>query len=210
MKWVGSFFFILILALLFKGFTFVQGISFQDLEATIKISVCGDGKIEGDENCEGDNLNNQTCESLGYGSGTLTCDIACSFDTYGCLPAPTTTPTPFSSTHQTIPQSDTTTSSLISSLAPTPFFYSTPKRTVSLPQAIIPFDTNCDNIIEISELFESVRDWVDSWIIKTSKSIIRRETSKKTRCGLIQDCDLNRDNECNIVDFSILMYYVKI
>ncbi|MBT3642430.1 hypothetical protein HN604_01970 [archaeon] len=50
---------------------------------------CGDGEIQVpneaglDEDCEGNDLNGQTCQSLGFPSGTLACS-GCQFDTSGC------------------------------------------------------------------------------------------------------------------------------
>ena len=47
---------------------------------------CGDGIVEGDEACDGNNLDHETCESRGYsGGGTLRCLADCSgFDESGC------------------------------------------------------------------------------------------------------------------------------
>ena len=48
-------------------------------------AVCGDGVIEGNEACDGDNLGGETCESQGFEGGTLLCATDCSgFDTSGC------------------------------------------------------------------------------------------------------------------------------
>ncbi len=46
---------------------------------------CGDGIINGNEQCDKDNLNGFTCEALGNAGGTLLCDpISCTFDTQMC------------------------------------------------------------------------------------------------------------------------------
>ena len=48
-------------------------------------SVCGDGKISGSEKCDIVNLDGETCESLGFGAGTLNCESNCmDFDTSQC------------------------------------------------------------------------------------------------------------------------------
>ncbi len=47
-------------------------------------SVCGDGTIEDVEECEGSNLNDSTCITLGYYGGTLGCDDNCYFDITSC------------------------------------------------------------------------------------------------------------------------------
>jgi hypothetical protein len=50
-------------------------------------TVCGDGVIEGDEECEGANLNGMLCETLSAGAGLLACDLlTCRFDTSLCIP----------------------------------------------------------------------------------------------------------------------------
>ncbi|PKN24768.1 MAG: hypothetical protein CVU65_10825 [Deltaproteobacteria bacterium HGW-Deltaproteobacteria-22] len=48
--------------------------------------VCGDGVISSPtEQCEGADLDGETCESQGFSSGTLSCDTECRFDTTGCI-----------------------------------------------------------------------------------------------------------------------------
>ena len=48
--------------------------------------VCGDGLIVGGEACDGDNLNGETCESLGAQGGNLACSDDCkSFDATDCF-----------------------------------------------------------------------------------------------------------------------------
>lgn len=51
-------------------------------------AVCGNGVIEGSEQCDGTNLGGATCESLGYGAGTLGCSSQCRYDVAGCPPPP--------------------------------------------------------------------------------------------------------------------------
>ncbi len=47
---------------------------------------CGNGIIDRDqlEQCDGDNLGDETCSSLGYGGGTLTCGPACFYEVIMC------------------------------------------------------------------------------------------------------------------------------
>lgn len=49
---------------------------------------CGNGIIESGEDCEGSDLGGETCESQGFGPGTLACDETCSFDTIDCTDPP--------------------------------------------------------------------------------------------------------------------------
>jgi hypothetical protein len=51
-------------------------------------AVCGNGVIEGSEQCDGTSLGGATCESLGYGAGTLVCSSQCRYDLTGCPPPP--------------------------------------------------------------------------------------------------------------------------
>jgi hypothetical protein len=48
-------------------------------------AMCGNGAIDGNEQCDGANLNGFTCEALGNAGGTLQCDaVTCTFDTQLC------------------------------------------------------------------------------------------------------------------------------
>jgi len=53
----------------------------------VVISNCGNGVIDTGEQCDGSNLNSQTCEGLGFTGGTLSCSY-CAFDTSGCTGPP--------------------------------------------------------------------------------------------------------------------------
>ena len=46
---------------------------------------CGNGVVDSGEECDGDDLNDQTCEEVGnYVGGTLSCNNDCTFDTGAC------------------------------------------------------------------------------------------------------------------------------
>ena len=68
----------------------------DDCLTTCVFNQCGDEflNIQGPENiemCDGRNLNNRSCFSLGFQGGTLSCSSDCSFDTSACTPRPTPT-----------------------------------------------------------------------------------------------------------------------
>ena len=48
------------------------------------VNYCGDSVVHGDELCDESNLNEETCESLGFDGGVLYCTTGCVFDTSGC------------------------------------------------------------------------------------------------------------------------------
>jgi hypothetical protein len=50
------------------------------------ISVCGDGIMDGGEQCDGADLDEQTCASLLAGTGVLGCTADCEFDVSMCTP----------------------------------------------------------------------------------------------------------------------------
>ena len=58
-------------------------------------AVCGNGNVEANEQCDGPNLDGQTCISKGFNTGMLKCSPTCTFDQSGCsntvAPPPTTT-----------------------------------------------------------------------------------------------------------------------
>jgi cysteine-rich repeat protein len=47
-------------------------------------TVCGNGRIEGTEECEGMDLDGETCITQGYLGGTLVCATDCTFDKSAC------------------------------------------------------------------------------------------------------------------------------
>jgi hypothetical protein len=50
-------------------------------------AVCGNGKVEGNELCDGADLNHETCKTVGdgiYSKGTLKCSSKCVFDISMC------------------------------------------------------------------------------------------------------------------------------
>lgn len=56
------------------------------LHGVCQASRCGDGRITGAEDCDGSNLNGQTCTSQGYYQPDgLTCGADCKFDTSACV-----------------------------------------------------------------------------------------------------------------------------
>ncbi len=46
---------------------------------------CGDGVRNGPEACEGADLGGQSCQGLGFSSGTLKCSASCTQDSSGCM-----------------------------------------------------------------------------------------------------------------------------
>ena len=50
-------------------------------------NLCGNGVINPPEQCDGVNLNGQSCATMpGFTSGTLSCTAACTFNTSSCVP----------------------------------------------------------------------------------------------------------------------------
>ncbi len=49
---------------------------------------CGDGVKNGTEQCDGADLGGQTCQTLGWDMGVLSCSANCAFNTSGCQNAP--------------------------------------------------------------------------------------------------------------------------
>lgn len=223
-----------LLFLIFMRFVSVpaigQDVSSHTVNATIRISVCGDLVAEGPEDCDNNDLAGKTCIDLGYASGDLTCDIACSFDTSNCIsptptPTPTSTPTPTPTPTSTptptplptavitptvvIPTSEVTPAS---SPAPTtvelvtPTVFQPPTVKPYTPFFLIPFDSDGDGKITIDEIFIVAKSWVEEWHQAMLEEISQGESvilTKKER-----KCDLNRDYRCDLKDFSMLLYYV--
>lgn len=211
MKWRG----ILITIVVFFSVLPLGDVSanIDTIDTTVKLSVCGNSIIEGNEDCEGTNLNSATCGSLGYGGGVLSCDIACSFDTSGCT-APTPTPTVLPTSTPSPPSNQDESSTLpLPQPLPTPFILD--QLPIIPPEGFLPtiippelvfFDVNNTGKIEVSTMKEVVTLWVDEWKkfinIKNVNPTIDEES-------IDVKCDVNRDNECNLLDFSILLAYFE-
>jgi hypothetical protein len=82
-----SLIFITLLIAGFSIFSFVNNIQ-ADTSGTVimkvKISVCGNGILEGGEQCDGDDNGGKACSYLGYRSGALECTASCEFDVSNC------------------------------------------------------------------------------------------------------------------------------
>ena len=51
---------------------------------SVSVYYCGNDTVDPGEVCDGSDLNGQSCSTLGYVDGTLTCQINCQFNTTGC------------------------------------------------------------------------------------------------------------------------------
>jgi len=50
-------------------------------------SICGNGVVDSGEQCDGSNLNGQTCITQSFSGGTLSCNSNCTFNTSACANA---------------------------------------------------------------------------------------------------------------------------
>jgi hypothetical protein len=57
------------------------------VEITALVPGCGDGIVSVGEQCDSGNLNGASCVTQGFGSGTLSCTLACTFNTSQCVVA---------------------------------------------------------------------------------------------------------------------------
>ncbi|MBU1534797.1 hypothetical protein KKF84_05725, partial [Myxococcota bacterium] len=61
---------------------------FDTSDCDVLLNICGNAIVEAGEQCDSNNLGGATCDSLGYGSGDLSC-LDCYFNVSGCSEAPT-------------------------------------------------------------------------------------------------------------------------
>jgi len=186
--------FLFLILILYVGSKYVFATSSDYIDATIKLSVCGDGVIEGFEDCEGTDLNDETCFSLGYVSGTLSCDASCEFDETECVL------TESEDTSEDTDDNDEDGGDGDSGEGePTSLedqdIQKIIENILELPESIINLDPNKDGKIDLEELYITMGSWVGEW---------RKYLSGDTQ----ETCDLNEDKVCDLVDFSILMSYV--
>jgi len=94
-------------------------------------------------------------------------------------------PTPVSTSGTAETSVSTSTPSPTSISSPIPVFLA------KLPGFLKSFDIDGSGRIELREIFSSVKVWVQSW-----------------RDPEDYNCDLNSNGVCNVIDFSILLYYI--
>jgi hypothetical protein len=179
-------FLLLIVSFLGKEVSFAYS-SINIVDVSLKLSLCGDGLVQGSEDCEQGSNITKTCLDYGYQEGTLTCDYSCSYDYSNCKYIPkvedVTEPEIGIPTVQPIPQTVTPTREIFN----------------NLPLLLRLFDFNRDGIIDFTEFTNILYSWVEKW------STFRQVEDKEDVKGA---CDVNADNECNVIDFSIILYYV--
>lgn len=187
----------------------------SNINASVKISICGNDIIEGGENCEGSNLNGKSCQDLGFGGGTLSCDISCSYDVSACTaatPTPTPTPSSVSSNNSSENKSDKKDNGNTSddTHVPTPIPTSTVRVNSAannslLSPALQTFVKESGSIRK-DDLRVAVSTWVDGW-----KNYTKLENAQNTNAAVVATnvCDINHDGTCGVQDFSILLRYVE-
>jgi len=75
----------LIFCLLFLNADGIKADTSATTSFTVVISVCGNGIIEGSEQCDGNDLGGQSCETFGYVGGDLACKASCEYNLSGCV-----------------------------------------------------------------------------------------------------------------------------
>ena len=72
-----------------ENYTFLSGavtnLDLNFIGANCSISSCGNNFVDGSDQCDGIDLDNQTCSSQGFLSGTLSCNSDCTFNTSSCV-----------------------------------------------------------------------------------------------------------------------------
>ncbi|MBI3303316.1 MAG: hypothetical protein HYZ72_14730, partial [Deltaproteobacteria bacterium] len=60
----------------------------ESCQCFVAQGICGNGSVEPTEECDGGSLDNQTCQSLGFSGGTLSCNETCELETKECTGGP--------------------------------------------------------------------------------------------------------------------------
>ena len=69
--------------------SFINGIDTFTANANIAVGpYCGNGIIDNNEQCDGNNLNGQSCSSFGFSQGSLSCTATCTLVTNQCSNPP--------------------------------------------------------------------------------------------------------------------------
>lgn len=202
----------------------------ETITITVKNSVCGNEIKEGGEDCDGSDLDGQSCETIGFGPGNLTCHSSCAFITADCSPAPTSTPTPSptatpspepsvsetpASNPEENPSSDEETNpaiieesfieSIISQIAEIVNNYSVSE--ISLPAKLKAFDITGTGRLNVKELKMALQEFVKNLRVYREVAIYGQQVESEKE--VVENCDINGDDKCDLVDFSVILYYAE-
>jgi hypothetical protein len=198
----------------------------KNINATIRISVCGDGVAENPEECDVGDMKSATCRSLGFDTGSLTCDIACELDKTDCVgvapssPTPTPAPTlaPASASPTVTPTSPNVTKDITQVASniqvTTPFlrqlFPTSAVQRPKIPEKITFFLQQQSDTRSTHPYGNIVKSWVDEWREYSQAGTLNQTpeiTADLSNESL--ECDVNEDGLCNLVDFSVLLYFIE-
>ena len=203
----------------------IQAQPVQVIQSQVRLSICGDLVIEGPEDCEGADLGGQSCSTIGFLEGDLSCDSSCAFDTSLCVPLPSPTPSPTpspSSSPSPTPQPGSSGSSgsssqsssssssqpsvaelvseivtVLTELAPTVSLAAPVEPGLLVPPKVRALLVD-GNTLEYEELIVVLEKFAQFW----RQSLISPQNVSN------DSCDLNDDGRCDIIDLSVLLYYV--
>lgn len=163
---------------------------------SVKLSLCGDGVVEGSEDCEPQYNEVFNCSDIGEYTGQTSCEISCSFDMLLCTPV--VEPEPEGPPDEG--DGDGAGSGVVPIIPTRPVDNAQEfLRHLLLPSFLRVYDVNRDGILRTDEFLTVIPVWVGSW----REYLIAENVSESP----IEKCDLNRDMRCDIFDFSILLYY---
>jgi hypothetical protein len=74
----------ILLGLILSPVLFFTTAKANSFPTSVTVTFCGNNVKETGEDCDGSDLDGQTCTGLGYAGGTLTCNVDCTFNTSAC------------------------------------------------------------------------------------------------------------------------------
>lgn len=201
------------------------------IDARVKVSLCGDGAAEGPEDCDDTDLGGNNCGTVGYTIGMLSCLPDCSFDTSLCVFIPTPTPTPTNTPTPTQTPPPVPTSTILPTPTGVPVSVSTTQAESSptqeqqsersIPDAIV--QTLQEVIVRVVREDAPGTASIPPFILRFTQEAERKLTFDELLGAVrtwaaewrahrlnpleTQACDLNSDAVCNLQDFSIVLYY---
>jgi hypothetical protein len=173
------------------------------ITGSIRLSVCGDGIVEGNEQCEPEYEEIFQCSDIGSYTGETTCDISCEFDMFNCTPVIPPVEEPEEPTDPGAGGGDETVVPPTNVVPPSTIEVIIEDITTYIKHLLIPevyrqFDLNKDGVLTAEEFNLAIRTWVEGWrYFNINFPVVSGKDS----------CDLNGDRICNVVDLSILLYY---
>lgn len=205
------------------------------IRADVALSVCGNGKVEEGEECDGLKSVTKQCNSLFFANGQVSCSTACEFDYSNCVPYVNFAGEPITISQSKIEQLEITQAAPTNSVIQATSSVQMNEQTISSASA----QTDEQSKVDVPALSEETNQLLHISNVITKEKILSRygveqsettaqpiwmavvaawssdwkevtdnasQVSPRVMNETVSQCDVNNDSVCSIEDISIILF----